>query len=204
MKLNYIYQGDCLEVLKTFPDDSVDLVLTDPPYNVGFKYDEIEDKKNDYEKWCCLWFSELQRISTSIFISTGTKNLAMWCRIKEPHWIVAWHKPGSMGNSPFGVCNWEPVLFWGKARHNSGVDVIRAPIIRSKELQGHPCPKPLEWGKRLVNLASNEGDIVLDPFLGSGTTAVAAKQLKRNYIGIEISEKYCEIARQRLRQEMLF
>jgi len=67
----------------------------------------------------------------------------------------------------------------------------------------HPTQKPLALFKYLIKTYTNEGDLVLDNCIGSGTTAVAAKQLKRNFIGIEISEKYCEIARQRLRQEIL-
>ena len=67
----------------------------------------------------------------------------------------------------------------------------------------HATQKPLKVMSKPILLSSNENDIVFDPFLGSGTTAVAAKQLNRNFIGIEISEEYCEIARQRLRQEVL-
>ena len=73
---------------------------------------------------------------------------------------------------------------------------------RTKE-QHHPTGKPVELMSYLVKTYSNENDIVLDPFLGSGTTAMSCKYLKRNYIGIEIEEKYCEIARQRLRQGVL-
>lgn len=68
---------------------------------------------------------------------------------------------------------------------------------------GHPAPFPIDLPKRIIQMNTYVGDIVLDCFLGSGTTAVACKQLNRNYIGIEISEKYCEIARQRLRQGIL-
>ena len=67
----------------------------------------------------------------------------------------------------------------------------------------HPTQKPLDVISKMILNSSDEGDIVFDPFLGSGTTAVAAKQLKRNFIGVEISPEYCEIARQRLRQEVL-
>lgn len=202
--MNEIIQGDCIEEMRKFPDKSFDLVLTDPPYNVDFGYDSIDDKRGDYEVWCREWFKECVRLSDAILLTPGIVNVGMWSRIAEPKWIVAWLKPAAMGRSPFGFCNWEPVLFYGKTKKQKGVDVVTAPIIPNRELEDHPCPKPLEWGKSLIDLVTNEGDTVLDPFAGSGTTLVAAKHLKRNYIGIEISEKYCGIVRRRLEQDMLF
>lgn len=77
------------------------------------------------------------------------------------------------------------------------------PFWKMPEWVGHPSQKPIMMIERIILSSSNENDIVLDPFLGSGTTAVACKNLKRNFIGIETSEKYCEIARQRLKQESL-
>lgn len=203
--INKIICGDCLEVMKDIPDKSVDLVLTDPPYNRGFDYGkETDDKRIDYLDWCNSWFNELERISNgAIAISCGQWNLGMWYKIKPPKWIICWWKPASMGGSPVGFANWEPIIFYGKNKGNGGVDVIRAPIIVRKDIGNHPCPKPVEWAKGLVGLLSNENDLILDPFLGSGTTAVACKHLKRNYIGIEISPEYCKIAEERLRQEVL-
>lgn len=81
---------------------------------------------------------------------------------------------------------------------------IEMPICGGNERWEHPTQKPLKLIEKLVKIHSNTNDIIIDPFLGSGTTAVAAKQLKRNFIGIEKEEKYCEISRQRLRQELLF
>jgi DNA modification methylase len=76
--------------------------------------------------------------------------------------------------------------------------------IQVKQRGPHPTPRKIEHLLGLVDTFTNEGDIILDPFAGSGTTLIAAKQLKRNYVGIEISEKYCEAARMRLSQDMLF
>ena len=87
------------------------------------------------------------------------------------------------------------------------LNVFKTPILGGKERgKGglyHPTQKPLSIVSKLIKVSSNENDIILDPFLGSGTTAVAAKQLKRNFIGIEISKKYCKIARDRLKQDIL-
>ena len=82
-------------------------------------------------------------------------------------------------------------------------DVWRIGRGNHGQVDGHNATFPLDLAGKAIMGWSKEGDIVLDPFLGSGTTAVAAKQLKRKYIGIELSEEYCEIAKQRLRQEIL-
>jgi site-specific DNA-methyltransferase (adenine-specific) len=93
------------------------------------------------------------------------------------------------------------MAMWGKGS-NAGCDYVKAPIVPSKELEGHPCPKPLLWGKGFIALFP-KADTILDPFMGSGTVLRAAKDLGRKAIGIEIEEKYCEIAVKRLQQEVL-
>lgn len=97
---------------------------------------------------------------------------------------------------------WEAIAFYPQEEHKF---IKRIPDVVHAQRTGnnfHPTEKPLELLRILI--AANEGDTILDPFAGSGTTGVAAKQLKRNFTLIEISEKYCEIARNRLSQEMLF
>ena len=85
-----------------------------------------------------------------------------------------------------------------------GYLLIKQGFVGEEKQRRPPTQKPVSLFLGILRDYSNEGDAILDPFLGSGTTAVAAKQLKRNYIGIELSEKYCEIARMRLAQDMLF
>ena len=197
-----IYNADCLDILPKMPEKCVDLVVTDPPYNVGFDYGEnTDDNRDDFIEWIKPRFREIDRIAETILISTGQLRLPDYAFIKKWKWIIDWHKPAAMGRSPVGFCNHEPVAMWGKGS-NAGVDVITAPIVPDAGLDGHPCPKPLNWAIKLIALFPNS-KIVLDPFLGSGTTAVAAKQLGRKYIGIEIEKKYCDIAVQRLAQEIL-
>ena len=199
-----IFLGDCRDIL---PHVTADAAITDPPYNAGFKYGPcVDDNRPDYEAWCGEWFRAIQ--AKTIALTCGHKNVAAWCRIKEPDWILCWWKPAAMGGSPVGVCNWEPIMFWGDPRKDIGrarVDVIRAPIIQipSASLGGHPCPKPDAWARGLVAMFTKPGEVVMDPFAGSGTTLVAAKQLGRRAIGIEIEERYVEIAIKRLQQEVL-
>lgn len=194
-----LYRGDCLDVLRTLPDGSVDCVVTDPPYNVGYSYTSTDDRRPDYEQWCSAWLSECLRISSgAVCISPGNVNVAMWCRISPPKWLLCWWKPAAMGRSPVGFCNWEPMLLYGKSKGRGGCDVVRACIKPDPELEGHPCPKPLDWGKGFVELLTKSGMTVLDPFMGSGTTGVACVNTGRKFIGIELDPDYFKIAKRRI------
>lgn len=187
--------ADCRLVLPTL--GKVDAVVTDPPYGVDFKYESHNDCRDGYEQWCADWFDLCQEKTNSILISCGAVNVPMWAKIKPFKWQIAWLKPAAMGRSPLGFCNWEPMLFWGKGVSNS-VDVFTAPIIPDEELDGHPCPKPVAWG--IESVSRVPGKSVLDPFMGSGTTGVACANLGRKFIGVEIEEKYFNIACRRIEQ----
>lgn len=194
--------GDLLVELPKIPDKSVDAIVTDPPYNVGFKYASTNDNKPDYEGWCRSWLGECERVCNGgICISCGTVNLPMWFRIKEPRWVICWHKPACMGNSPVGASNWEPVLLYGKPRTRKDCDFFRAPIKTSERLSAHPCPKPLLWGVKLVNMMVTEGMTVLDPFCGSGTVGMACVRRKCNFIGIDVEPDYVELTKSRIKSE---
>lgn len=102
-----------------------------------------------------------------------------------------------MGRCVVGFNNWEPIALYGKPPKQI-CDVICATIKPDASLAGHPCPKPLEWGEKQVEMLSLEGCTVLDPFMGSGTTGVACVNTGRNFIGIEIDKGYFEIAQRRI------
>ena len=94
-------------------------------------------------------------------------------------------------------------MLYGKAPHlNLGAKHTAWKTTATSDINGHPCPKPIEWMLKVVDLVSVDGDTIIDPFMGSGTTLRAAKDLGRKAIGIEIEEKYCEIAVKRLAQEV--
>lgn len=250
MKLNHIYQGDCLDVLKTFPDKSVDLVLTDPPYGTtACKWDSVIPLE--------LMWKELKRItkSSGAIIMTASQpfssalvmsNVEMfrhewvWIKnrgsnfantVREPmkeHEIVLVFSKGKwtynkqmqeraksgLNRAKYTVehnnQNREGTRqFEGREHHK--INELRVPssyqkfnIASGKEKTEHPTQKPISLMRYLIKTYSNESELILDFAMGSGSTLVAAKQLKRNFIGIEISEKYCEIARGRLKQEQLF
>lgn len=196
-----IYNADCREILPFIGE--FDLCLTDPPYNVGIEYGPGSSDnlaREDWFAWARDWFNPCRKISETLLI-TGQARLPDYALIEPWKWLLCWHKPAAMGRSPVGLCNWEPVAMWGKGS-SAGVDVIVAPIIPDRAIDGHPCPKPFKWGTGFISLFP-KADRILDPFMGSGTTLVAAKQLGRRAVGIEIEEKYCQIAVQRLAQEVM-
>lgn len=214
MSTQTIIQGDCLEYMKTLPDKSFDLCLTDPPYNAknigpnAREYDVgiMQLPVEEYAKWCAEWVREVLRIATRAVFTPGIANV---CYYPQPDWIACWHKPAAVSFNRFGGFNaWEPIMLYGKSPKGKRLPqdyflVNTLNFTKGPEKQ-HPCPKPPELMRILVDIFSNEGDTILDPFMGSGTTLVAAKYLNRNATGIEISERYCEIARKRLSQEQLF
>jgi site-specific DNA-methyltransferase (adenine-specific) len=197
-----LYEGDCYTILPQLP--TVDVVITDPPYGVGFKYNSHDDSSEGYQAWRDGWFALLQQKSELIAVSCGIANLQNW---KPATWVMCWHKPASMGRCPVGFNNWEPVLIYGKPPRQV-VDVFRATIVPDASLGGHPCPKPLQWGMELVAKLSDAGQTVLDPFMGSGTTGVACATQGRRFIGVEVDPKYFDIACERItaayRQQRLF
>jgi site-specific DNA-methyltransferase (adenine-specific) len=195
-----IYHGDCREILPGLP--KVDLVLTDPPYNVGIDYGTHNDSMNgaEWDEWARAWFVHCREMSKTLLI-TGQARLPFYGQIEPWKWLLCWWKPAAMGRSPVGFCNWEPVALWGDGG-SGGCDVVRAQIVPDESLDGHPCPKPLGWASGLLSLFPKAATI-LDPFMGSGTTLRAAKDLGRKAIGIEIEERYCEIAARRMQQEVI-
>ncbi|MCK4258060.1 MAG: hypothetical protein KAX49_03730 [Halanaerobiales bacterium] len=204
--INTIINGDSLEIIQNIPDDSIDFIFTDPPYNVGKVYDKYGDNLNntEYLNWSLKWFSECNRISKCIVFTPGIYNLKMWINIKEPLWILAWIlKNGMSRNRLRGFINWEPVLVYGKIKKRIFQDIYYAPLTNQKNIGTHPSPKPLRLFYDLIKDFTEEGDIVLDPFVGAGTSVVAAKSLKREFIGIDISKTYCETTEKRLRNTKL-
>lgn len=199
MELDIIYNEDCLGGMKRLPDKSIDLVVTDPPYNVGIDYgNQVNDKRENFIEWMKPRFQEMRRVAHTVLI-TGQARLPDYALIEPWKWLLAWFKPAAMGRSPVGFCNFEPIAMWGQG-HSQKVDVIRATIKPDKTLCGHPCPKPLDWALGQLKIFP-KAQIILDPFLGSGTTAIACKRLDRHYIGFEISKEYCQVAKQRLEAE---
>jgi site-specific DNA-methyltransferase (adenine-specific) len=204
-----IYHADCRDILLEI--QTVDSLITDPPFGIGFDYGEKghDDSFESYEqlllpviKWgkenakCCLFWQAM-------------KNCRFWHKwFPEDYRILAACK-GFVQFRPTGIqYSWDPIIAFGKFDNDPNVSLKDfhiqklAPFGCGRERIDHPCPRPFEQVNYFIQLTS--GTLVLDPFMGSGTTLRAAKDLGRKAIGIELEEKYCEIAAKRLAQEVLF
>jgi site-specific DNA-methyltransferase (adenine-specific) len=186
--INKIICGDCLEVMKDIPDDAVDMVFTSPPF-------KEEDVDGDYWEQYDLWFKEIERVSKYCFgiIHSATKINYLAQHYPPKRWMI-WGKG-------IVVYAWRfnPILFYQKAdcKVNKYIyfDTIGiTPIIGSKKI--HKYQDPLNLYEAIIKMFPYT--TVLDPFMGSGTTALACKKLNKNYIGIEQEIEYVNLSNQRL------
>mgnify|MGYP002641878468 CR=1 FL=1 len=196
-----IIHDNCLNVMKDIEDNAFVLAFCDPPYNCGCKYDVYDDKMpdNEYTDWCKEWFEEVFRVAQRVIITPGHGHLGEWLNLKKPLGIGCWFKPGNPASSTLGWCCWEPWLYYSSERKIlGGPDTVREPVTKQYGVGSHPCPKPLKLLKWLIEKSTKKGDLILDPFSGSGTTCMAARILERPYVGIDLSQKYVEESRERL------
>jgi DNA modification methylase len=179
-----IYHGDCREILTHLP--KVDLVLTDPPYGIDWK----SNWKNGNQEKIIMDLSP----DFSFIKDLNSKIILMFTRMDV---LNDW-------TNALKVWSWQikDILVWDKKKHGAGdLNVLRHFCIDGGFVSKiHPAEKPVSLFLELIS--NHEVETILDPFMGSGTTLRAAKDLGRKAIGIEIEEKYCEIAVKRLRQEV--
>lgn len=292
--INKIINGDCLEVMKGIPDKSIDIVVTDPPYNIGKDFANENLTIIDYINWCDKWITECNRVlkfGGAFWLSLGWQTVAevktvfnKQQNLRLKNWVVWYRQDGWKGDKGFGQSH-EHILYFIKDNlttelHKSFIDYLNIKRLdkklnlaninkhfgwatngggcasqymgdkednflptqkhyqllkeylgldnrfddlpfgvkfnksdvsddvwlkpkSEKNRLGHPTQKPLDLFQRMIQVSSDENDLILDPFLGSGTTARACLNLKRNFIGIEISSEYCKIAEDRLKQQVL-
>lgn len=191
-----LYCGDCLEIMPEL--EPVDLVLTDPPYGVDINYSNFTDDSIKHQEYINIFMPIICLKAPVIALSCGIVNI--W-KYPPADWVLCWHKPFSVGHSPFGANNWEPVLVYSKKgrRCERQSDYFNATFMKYE--CNHPCPKPIAFAFEIIRILSKKQESICDPFLGSGTTAIACERLNRRWIGIEISEKYAEIAAKRIESE---
>jgi len=237
--INKVILGDTIKVMKNIPDNSIDLVFADPPYNIGIKYDNYKDNlsQKDYIEWTDKWLDEVTRVlkqTGSLYVAINDENAAEFVAMLKNkglfmrNWIIWYYTFGEHQKNKFTRSHTH-ILYFVKDKKNFifNSNVIRIMSVRQKigdkranpkgripddvwkisriagnfkeRIKGFPCQMPIKVLERIILASSNEGDIVLDPFAGSGTTLVVAKKYNRKYIGIEISKNYVKIIKERLK-----
>jgi len=197
-----IYHGDSYDLMRYL--DPVDLVIADPPYGIKFQSNRRINKHNIIEN-----DDNLPVDSIKMSISKANRGAYVFCRwdnlheMPKPKSVLVWVKNNwSMGDLQHEHGRqWEACCFYSKKDHEF---IKRIPDVLHENITGndlHPTQKPAGLIKQLIEC--NVCDTILDPFMGSGTTLRAAKDLNRKAIGIEISEKYCEIGAKRMAQEVM-
>lgn len=209
-----IYNADCREVLSQL--ERMDLVLTDPPYGLELGAANNQDSdsthlhKAAYESYSDTYEDFVAGIVPRLNAAIDAVGRAIVFtgphihEQRKPIAIGGIYHPSATGRTPWGSKNFLPILFYGLPPTAAGTH--RPTVFRStvgSEKNGHPCPKPIQWIRWLLSEYTLPTDIVLDPFMGSGTTLRAAKDMGLKATGIEIEKKYCDIAIERLRQRTL-
>ena len=201
-----IYNADCREVL---PYLKSDVILTDLPYGIGLDYGKFDDSQESLQEVITDAMPLMTAAAPVVALTCGIDN---WWRYPAPKWVLCWYMANACSSTGrWGFNQWQPVLVYGtdpylKRGMGRRPDVIitAAPNSGKDKKRGHPCPKPTEaWAKILQRVSPSENDKIIDPFMGSGTTLDVAKYSGRSAVGIELEERYCEIAAERLSQETL-
>lgn len=190
----------------------VGVVLTDPPYGVELgrkannqrfdrlQYASFDDTPENVIPLVKDVISICLQMSERIVLTPGVKNMFAY---PQPSHVGAFYYPSASGCNSWGFSCWQPIFYYGKDPYGGqGSKPDSFISTEAAEKNGHPCPKPIGQWKKLLQRVSIQGEMVLDPFMGSGTTLRAAKDLACPAIGIEIEERYCEIAARRLSQEV--
>lgn len=237
-EVNKIYKGDCVEIMKDFPEESVDLAFCDPPYNLEKAYNSHEDEmdRKAYLRWSEEWLSEYIRILKPKG-SLVVVNLPEWAiehaqflnkKLFFHEWI-SWHAL-SVPRGKIMPAHYA-ILHYSKSK-NLDLNPVPEPQPRKwcirpeckrkqKKLEvknpltdiwndihrikhagkrdDHPCQLPVKLLERIIKFTTCNGDLVIDCMIGTGTTAIAAKRLGRDYIGIDIDGEYVEMSRDKLR-----
>lgn len=207
-------QGDCLEIMNEIPEKSVDLILTDSPY--GFGYQSNMKKNKDlpmfYDRntsWLNEWLYKANKILKDdghLYMFAPVQKIDEFKQKIENFFIIkniiVWDKKSFGMGDLYGqyAPSYEFIIFAVKEQGKKLNGKRERDLLSFNKCKSelHPTQKPVELLKYLIEKSSNENDTVLDPFMGSGSTGVAAKELNRNFIGMELDEKYFNIAKERI------
>lgn len=234
MDLNRLLCGDAIIEMSRLPNACVDLLIADPPYNLGKDYGNNLDQKawQEYEAFTRSWLAQAVRLlkpSGSMYVFMGVRFISkLFLLLEEAFklnfngWIT-WHYTQGMGRKTGFSPRHEDILYFAKSsQFTFNLDDIRVPQKYYRERNNmaganpgdvwtfshvhycsverlpHPTQKPEALLERIIKASSNPGDVVLDPFVGSGTTCRVAQVLERNWLGIDLNPEYISMSQQRL------
>jgi site-specific DNA-methyltransferase (adenine-specific) len=245
INMEVLYKGDCLEIMRTLPSESVDMIFADPPFNLGKKYGGKPDTDNrsDYCEWCAAWIEERFRLlkpTGTFYLMTIARHVFHMGSEMEKHGVfinkVEWRNVSSFHNKRGFWSSTQPIVVFGKTdkyKFNTyaqrrkiqwlrwggystkpqgqlldywdDIPFVYAGAIKHPEAilkpdtnqKVHPTQMPVRLAVRCIVFSTDQGDTVLDPFSGSGTTGVACIQLGRRFIGIEREIEYVQLAQNR-------
>jgi len=199
MNFNSLYLGDCLEILPTFEPKSIDFTITSPPFKTYHK--DYEKENEIYYPWLDKVLTELRRVTKEyiIMFNSSTRMVEISKRF-NPHRIMIWYK---------GIINYsyryEPIFIFKTGTESFKInkriwgDTFKFQPIHKWSI---PYENPVELYEAIVKMITKKNDIILDPFIGSGTLALAAKYLNRKWIGIEKNEDYYNLAKKRIESSL--
>lgn len=233
-----LHNTDCLEIMTKIPDNSIDCIVTDPPYGVNFKNDFYDDSKAFVERQSVLWLDSMHSIlknNAHCFVFTGTKSLTLWLNnIEKSEFqfnnivnVPAYCNGQHLKNNFYFRTDHILYLSKANAKKFNKVDMIPTskywlndkrnpnpkpftysypnflPNFFSNVTQNriHPNQKNIKLLEFFISLSTNEGDVVLDPFMGSGSTGVAAQNLSRDFVGVELDKECFDMTKKRLNNE---
>lgn len=216
-----LYKGDAQKLLKKIEDKSIDVILTDPPYNIAqystgnIKLKNHADLNNDIGEWdekplnykkYAKEFLRIIKPTGNIFIFTTYNQIGKWHEVLDEHFdttqLFVWHKKnptpnifrkGFLNSCELIICFWNKKHTWNFSNQKEMHNFLETPICMGNERlknPKHPSQKPIKVLEHLLKIASNEGDLVLDPFMGVASTGQACKNLKRKFIGFELDEQF--------------
>lgn len=224
-----VVNGDCMDYLSQIPDHSVDLILTDPPYNIAqYSTGNIDlpgrsALNNDLADWdlnpidpsaLVADFKRIIKPDGNIFVFTSYNLIGKWHEAFDSEFdtfqFFVWHKTnpapkifknGFLNSCEMIACMWNKGHKWNFSNQNEMHNFFESPIcMRPERLSDpkHPAQKPVKLLEHIIKIASNEKDVILDLFMGVGSTGVAALKNNRKFIGIEIEKDYFYAAERRI------
>ena len=189
-----LHNGDGIQFMRSLQSQSIGAIITDPPYGLDFQGES-------WDSFIPEWITEARRVAKIVAFTTAPTT--QW-DYPRPDWVSCWYREAAQSRTVYGSFNhWSPILIYG-GKPTFKVDSIKLHAIKHNSPDiDHPSPKPLTLMRWLVLSMSAEGETVLDPFMGSGSTGVACVELGREFIGVELKAEYLAIAKSRISSAVL-